>query len=93
MGETHCIFNMYDSKILGLSGSANVNYADVAGSAHGFTLVLRLPRGCKAKFLNPFIVFKNRDRNYPSISLPAVIPGISYCTQPRGCMDKIAFSA
>ena len=93
MDETHFIFNMDDSKTLGLRGSANVNYADVVGGAEGFTLVLRLCGGCNAKLMNPCIIFKNRDRSYPMINLPDEILGISYCTKPRGWMDNIAFNA
>ena len=93
MDETHFIFNMGGSKTLGLRGSANVNYADVVGGADGLKIVLRLRGGCNAKLMNPFIIFRSRDRNYPMINLLDDIPGISYRTQPRGWVDNIAFNA
>ena len=93
MDETYFIFNMDDSKTLGLLVSANVNYVDVVGGADVFTLLLRL-RGCRnAKLMNPFIRFKNRERNCPMINLPDDIPVISYRTQSRGWVDDIEFNA
>ena len=69
---------------LGTRGINNVNYADVVSGADGFTMVLRLRGGTNARLEAPFIIFKNRDSNYPMMNFPDNIEGISYRTQPRG---------
>lgn len=93
MYGTHFIFNMDDSKTIGLRGSENWNYADVVGGADGFRLVLRSRRGRNAKLLNLFIIFKNRDLSYSMIKLSDNIPNISYRTQQQDWMYNIAFNA
>ena len=89
--ETHFVFNMDNHKTLSFRGSNNVNYADLVGGCDGFTMVLRLRGGIDPKLVEPILIFKNRDRNYPMVNLPDNIHGVSYRTQPRAWMDNIAF--
>ena len=91
MDETHFVFNMDNGKTLGFRGSTKVNYADVVSGCDGFTMVLRLRGGVGAKLMQPFLIFKNRDRNYPMANLPDNINGVSYRTQPRAWMDNVVF--
>ena len=91
MDETHFVFNMYNHKTLGFRGSNKVNYADVVGGCDGFSMVLRLKDGVDAKLMQPFLIFKNRDRSYPMMNLPVSIDGVSYRTQPRAWIDDTVF--
>ena len=43
------------------------------------------------KLIEAFLIFKNRDRNYPMVNLLGNIDGVSYRTQPRSWMDNIMF--
>ena len=76
---------------LGMRGVEIVNYADVFGGADGFTMVLRLIGGTNARLEAPFIIFKNRDRNYPIKNFPDDIDGVSYYTRLREWMDNNVF--
>ena len=91
MDETHFILNMNNRKTLSFRGSNKVNYADVVGGCDGFTMVLRLRGGIEAKLMEPFLIFKNRDRNYPMVNLPNNIHGVSCRTHPRARIDNILF--
>ena len=91
MHETHIIFNMDNQKTLAFRGSASVNYPDVVGGCDGFTMVLRLRGGIDGKLMQPFLIFKNRDKNYPMMNLADNIDGVSYRTQPRAWMDNTVF--
>ena len=73
---------------LGTSGADGVNYADVVGGADGFTMLLRLRGGPNSKLEAPFIIFKNRDSNYPMMNFPDNIERVSYRTQSRDWMDN-----
>ena len=91
MDETHFVFNMDNHYTLGIRGVDSVNYADVVGGADAFTMVLRLRGGPNARLEAPFIIFKNRNSNYPMMNLPDNIEGVSYRTQPQGWMDNNVF--
>ena len=80
LDETHFIFNMDNGKTLGYRGSIKVNYAGVVSDCDGFNMVLRLRGIVGAKLIEPFLIFKNRDRNYPMANLSENIEGISYRT-------------
>ena len=54
-------------------------------------MVLRLRGGVDAKLMQPFLILKNRDRNYPMANLPDNIEGASNRTQPRAWIDKTVF--
>ena len=43
------------------------------------------------KLIEAFLIFKNRDRSYPMVSLPDNIAGVSYRKQPRSWMDNVMF--
>ena len=91
LDKTHFIFNMDNGKTLGYRVSTKVNYADVVSGCDGLTMVLRLRGGVDAKLMQPFPIFKNRDRNYSMANLPDNINGVSYHTQPRAWVDNIVF--
>ena len=91
MDETHFIFNMNNGKTFGFCGSTKVNYANTTSECDGFTTVLRLRGGVDAKAMQPFLIFKNRDRNYPTENLLDNIEGVSYHTQPFACLDNTVF--
>ena len=52
------IFDMDDSKTLGLLGRANLDYPDIIGGADGSKLVIGIRGSCNAKLRNPFIVLR-----------------------------------
>ena len=89
--EAHFVFNMDNDHTRGLRGVDSVNYADVVGGSDGFTMVLRLRGGTNARLEAPFIIFKNRDSNYPMMNLPDNFEGVSYRTQPCGWMENNVF--
>ena len=61
------------------------------GGADTFTTILPLIGGTSANLKAPFIIFKNRDGNYPMKNLPDNNDGASYRTQPLGWMDNNTF--
>ena len=36
----------------------------------------------------PFLIFKNKDSNYPIRGVPDDVPGVSYKTGPKGWIDR-----
>ena len=54
-------------------------------------MALRLRGGIDAKLMQPFLIFKNRDRNYPMVNLLDKIDRVTYQTRPRAWMDNILF--
>lgn len=50
-------------------------------------MLVRLSRGRDAEKCPPFMVFLNRDRNYPIRDTPEDVPGMAFHTGPKGCMD------
>lgn len=85
--ETHFIINVDNGKTLGFSGCDDVKYADVVSGGEGFTMVVRLSGGKQARVEPPFLVFVNKNRNYPIRGTPDCIEGVAYRTGPKGWMD------
>ena len=83
--------SMDETYFVGTRDVEIVDYAYVAGGADGSTMVLRLRGGTNTKLEAPFIIFKNRDSNYPMMNLLDNIEGISYRTQTRDWMDNNVF--
>lgn len=84
-------FKMNNDHTVGMCDVDGTHYADVVGGPNGFTMVLRLRGVTNAKMEAPFIIFKNRDSNYPIKNLPDNIDEVSYRTPLREWMDNIAF--
>lgn len=89
--ETHFVVNMDNKKTLGFKGQEKVDYADVASGGEGMTLVFRLSGGVNSKLEAPFMIFMNKNKNYPIIGVPDNVPGVTYRTGPRGWMDRRVF--
>ncbi len=81
--ETHFLMNQDNHCTLGYVREGNVSYADVVSGGEGMTIVLRISGGVNAKLESPFMIFKNRNRNYPIYGVPDNVPGVSYRTVPR----------
>lgn len=87
--ETHFIFDVDNGKTLGFSGCNDVKYADVVSGGEGFTMMVRISGGRDARIEPPFLVFTNKDRNYPIRGVPDNVEGVSYRTGPKGWMDTL----
>lgn len=85
--ETHFVINVDNGRTLGFCGSSDVKYADVVSGGEGFTMMVRLTGGRDARIANPFLVFTNKDCNYPIKGVPDDINGVAYRTGPKGWMD------
>lgn len=90
--ETHFVINMDNGLTLGFAGDDDVKYADVVSGGEGMTMVVRITGGANAKIAAPFMIFKNKDRNYPIRGTPDDIPGVSYRTAPKGFVDRALFA-
>ena len=82
--ETHFVINMDNGRTLGFSGEDDLKYTDVVSDGEGMTMVFRLSGGLDAKIEPPFMVFTNKDRNYPIRGTPDDVPGVAYRTGPKG---------
>ncbi len=91
MDETHFLMHKDNHRTLEHVGEGNVSYADVASGGEDMTMVLRISGGVNAKLQPSFMVFKNRNRNYPIYGVPDNVPGVSYRTGQRACMDHVVF--
>ena len=87
--ETHFVIDMDNGKTLGFRGDEHVKYADVTSGGESMTMVVRLN---VHNIERPFMIFKNRDRNYPMYGVPDEIPGVTYRTGPKGWMDRIVMA-
>lgn len=85
--ETHFVVNLDNGRTLGFVGEDDVKYADVVSGGEGMTMVVRLSGGRDAMIETPFMVFMNKDRNYPIRGTPDNVPGVAYRTGPKGWMD------
>ena len=86
--ETHFVFNQDDGKTLGFRGDCEVKYADVTSGGEGMTMMVRITGGNLSLISNPFMIFKNKDSNYPIRGVSDDVPGVSYRTGPKGWITK-----
>lgn len=91
MDETHFVVNVENGRTLGFIGDESVKYADVSSGGDSMTMVLRISGGRHARIEHPFMIFQNKDRNYPIRGVPDDVPGVSYRTGPKGWMDSRVF--
>lgn len=87
VNETHFIINADNGCTLGFGGDTEVKYADVLSGGERFTMVVRLIGGRDSRIAEPFIVFRNRDRNYPIRRVPDTVSRVAYSIGPNGWMD------
>ena len=85
--ETHFVIDMDNGSTLGFTGDEEVKYADVVSGGEGMNMLVRLSGGRDATIEPPFMVFKNKDRNYPMRGTADNIPGVAYRTGPKGWID------
>lgn len=90
--ETHFIIDMNNGMSLGFSGDECVKFADVVSGGEGMTMIVRITGGKHAEIAAPFMIFQNKDRNYPIRGCADDVPGVSYRTQPKGWTDRQLFA-
>ena len=91
MDQTDFTLNMENHKTQCFRRSNKVNYPDLVSGCDGFIMVSRLRGEVDTKLIQLFLIFKNRDRNYPLANLPKNIDGASYRTHPCARMDQTVF--
>lgn len=82
--ETHFAINMDNGRTLGFKGLEEVKWADVVYDRDGITIVVTLIGGIKSRIEPGFMVFKNKDRNYPIRGFLDDVNGAAYSTGPKG---------
>ena len=87
--ETHFVINLDKGRTLKFAGGSEVKYADVVSGGEGMTMVVRLSGGRDARIELPFMVFTNKNRNYPIRGVPDNVASGAYRTGPKGWMDTI----
>lgn len=78
--ETHFIINFDDGKTFGFRGDVDVKYANATTDGECMTMMVRISGGEKSCIENPFLLFKNKDRNYPVRGVPDSVPDFCYGT-------------
>lgn len=79
---------MDNGRTLGFLGDETIKYADVTSGGDGMTIIARISGGKGSLVESPFMVFKNRDRNYPIRGVNDNVPGVSHCTGPKGWIGR-----
>lgn len=87
--ESHLDFNVDNGKTLGFRGDNKMRYAEVVSGGEGMTMMVRISGGRRAVIENTFMIFKNRDCNYPIRGVPDYITGVSYRTGPKRWIDRL----
>lgn len=52
-------------------------------------MIVRLSRGWNAQIEPLFLVFTNKERNYPILGVPDSSPEVAYRTRPKGWIDTV----
>lgn len=89
MDETHFVFNVDNGHTLGFIGDTT-KYADVSSGGDAMTMVLRITGGRDSR-IEPFMIFMNKDGNYPIRGVPDDVTGVSYRSGPKAWMDSRVF--
>ena len=90
--KTHFVVNMDNGRTLGFCGDTTVKYAEVVSGGDSMTMVIRILGGRRSMIKAPMLIFTNPNSNYPIRGLNDNIPGVCYCTGPKGWMDQTLFS-
>lgn len=75
--ETQLVIDMNNKKMLGFLGEDKIKYSDVVSGGDRITMLVRISGGQGSMVQNPFLVFQNRNRNYPRRGVEDYIPGVS----------------
>ncbi|KAL0241661.1 hypothetical protein GEMRC1_006896 [Eukaryota sp. GEM-RC1] len=86
--ETHFIIDMVNKRTLGVRGEDQVSFADVVSGTEGFTVVVKIRGGSRAKVTAPFLIFKNQLCSYPIKGTKDDDPHVSYCSSKKGFMTS-----
>ena len=79
-------FSVDNHKTFGIHESLKFNCADAVGRDSGFPGVLRILGGLRAKLMDLFLIFKNRDRSYVARHVrKAFMDSITGHKQEHGC--------
>ena len=90
--EMHFDINLDNHRTLGRCGENEVKYADVVSGSEGMTIMVRISGGREAVIENAFLVFRNKYRSYAIQGVADDKYGVSYRSDPKGCMDRTVFS-
>ena len=82
--ETHFLINMDNVRTLGFRSDEHVKYADVSSGGEGMKMMVRNSGGPDAVVEMAFLIFNNRDSNYPIREVPDDVPGVSFRTSTKG---------
>ena len=83
---------MVNGTTLTIKVDDKVKYSDVVSGGEGMAMLLRLSGGKDAKMEPPFMIFKNKVRNYPIWGTLDNIPIVAYCTGTKGCIHRNSLS-
>lgn len=86
--ETHFLFNMDNGLTPGFRGDESIKSADLTSGGEGMTMTVRISVGKGSLVENPFMIFKNRDTNCPICGVDDNVPGVIYCTGPKGWINR-----
>lgn len=81
--ETDFIVKFDNVKTLGFIGSEDIKYSDAVSCRMGITTLVITSGGSHSFTESPFIIFQNKDSNYPIENVPGNVPGVSYLTQHK----------
>lgn len=82
--EAHLIVKFNNGKTLGCVGSEDIKQYYVVSGGMVITVPVIIIGGRHSCIESPFIIFQNKQRNYPIKIVPHNVLGVSYRTQPRG---------
>lgn len=68
----------------GFLGAEEVKDLYVTSGGEGMTMMMRISDGKNSYIETPFIIFKNKESNYPIRGVPDDVSGVSYGTGPNG---------
>ena len=79
---------MDSGRTLGFAGDVEVKYSDAISGGESMATVVRLSGGRNARIEPPFMVFFNKNRDYPLRGVPDDVPGVAYRTGPKEWMGS-----
>lgn len=89
--ETHFIFDMENLRKLGIAGENEVKYADLVSGVEEIIVLIRVSAGRNGTIHPLFLIFMNKDINYPIRGTPYTVPGVAYLTGSKCWIDTTIF--
>lgn len=86
--KTHIMVDMDNVKTSGFAGRISVNCMDVVSEEEDYTMTIPLGGDSNAPIMTHFMIFRNKERNYPICGVPNNINWFSHRTGPKICMDS-----